>query len=388
MNAKGSRRRLPRAAGRGGGMAAPSLSPRQRFLQEIEQGRLRCDAAQMHTVHAFEDLYERMLRAAAPRERAGGLLGLLGSRRPPPVRGIYLWGGVGRGKTLIMNAFFDALPFPSKLRVHFHAFMQYVHEELEALGPKRDPLSLVADGLAADTRIVCFDEFQVSDITDAMLLGRLLEALFERGVTLVATSNTAPKRLYRDGLQRSRFLPAIALLETHTQVLHLESGIDYRLRALERADTYHCPLGDRADSAMALCFRALSPSDAAEGEVLAIAGRDLPARMTGEGTAWFEFEVLCATARSSVDYMEIARRFHSVLVANIPVLDDERLDDALRFVHLVDVFYERCVNLIVSAAAPPAALYTGKRLGARYARTHSRLVEMQSRDYLSRAHRA
>ena len=366
----------------------PSLTPRQRFSQEIEQGGLRHDAAQMHAVHVFEDLYERMLRAPLARQRAGGLLGRLGPRRPPPVRGIYLWGGVGRGKTMIMNVFFDALPFASKLRVHFHAFMQYVHEELEALGPERDPLRLVADGLAADTRIVCFDEFQVSDITDAMLLGRLLEALFERGVTLVATSNTAPARLYWDGLQRGRFLPAIELIEIHTEVLHLESGTDYRLRALERADTYHCPLGDRAERALAHCFEALSPSGAVEGEVLAIAGRDLPTRMTGEGTAWFEFEVLCATARSSVDYMEIARRFHSVLVADIPVLDDDRLDDALRFVHLVDVLYERCVNVIVSAAAPPAALYKGKRLEARFARTRSRLVEMQTRDYLSRAHHA
>ncbi len=365
-----------------------SPGPRQRFLEEIEQGRLHHDAAQMHAVDAFEALHKRMLHAPAPRSRAGALFGRFGSRRAPPVPGIYLWGGVGRGKTLIMNAFFDALPFASKLRVHFHAFMHYIHEELKARGPERDPLRLVADGLAADTRIICFDEFQVEDITDAMLLGSLLKALFERGVTFVATSNTAPARLYWDGLQRSRFLPAIELIEDHTEVLHLESGVDYRLRALERADTYHCPLGDRADRALARCFRALCPFGAVEGEVLAIAGRELPTRMTGEGTAWFEFEVLCATARSSVDYMEIARRFHSVLVADIPLLDDDRLDDALRFVHLVDVLYERCVNLIVSAGAPPAALYTGKRLKARYARTRSRLVEMQSRDYLSRAHRA
>ena len=387
MSAKGSRRRPPALRDRVEGAANSRPGPRQRFLEEIEQGRLRHDAAQMRAVDAFEELYGRLLHAPHSRSRGGILVGLLGSRRSPPVRGIYLWGGVGRGKTLIMNVFFGALPFSSKLRVHFHAFMQYVHEELEALGPRRDPLSLVADGLAADTRIICFDEFQVSDITDAMLLGRLLEALFERQVTLVATSNTAPSRLYRDGLQRSRFLPAIELLETHTEVLRLEGGIDYRLRALERADTYYCPLGAQAKRALARCFSALCPSAAVEGEVLAIAGRDLPTRMTGEGTAWFEFEVLCATARSSVDYMEIARRFHSVLVGGIPVLDDDRLDDALRFVHLVDVLYERCVNLVVSAAAPPAALYTGVRLQARFARTISRLVEMQSRDYLSRAHR-
>ena len=347
---------------------------------------MRFDAAQMNAVDAFEDLYERLLRMPEHGERRGRLLGWLGSRRSEPPRGIYLWGGVGRGKTMIMNAFLDALPFPSKLRVHFHAFMQHVHGELEALGPQRDPLSLVADGLAADTRIVCFDEFQVGDITDAMLLGRLLGALFERGVTLVATSNVEPKRLYWGGLQRSRFLPAIELLETHTRVLRLERGVDYRLRALERADTYHWPLGDEAERALDRCFEALNPSGAVDGEVLAIAGRELFTRKVGEGVVWFEFDALCASARSSVDYMEIARRFHSVLLANIPVLDDERLDEALRFVHIVDVLYERCVNLIISAAAPPGALYAGKRLQARFARARSRLTEMQSREYLSRAH--
>ena len=387
MDVKGSGRPPTILPGHGGDPPPHGLTPRQRYVQEVEQGRLRHDGAQMRAVHAFENLHERMLHAPGSRERAGLLFGLLGSRRPRPVRGVYLWGGVGRGKTLIMNVFFDSLPFAAKLRVHFHAFMQYVHAEIEALGPKRDPLSLVADGLAADTRIVCFDEFQVSDITDAMLLGRLLDALFERGVTLVVTSNTAPKYLYWEGLQRSRFLPAIDLLETHTEVLHLESGIDYRLRALERGDTYHCPLGHRTDRALTRCFRALSPSAPAQGEILEIAGRELPTRALGEGIAWFEFSVLCGTARSSVDYLEIARRFHSVLVANIPVLDDDRLDTALRFVHLVDVIYEHRVNLIVSASAAPAALYTGKRIEARFERTRSRLVEMQSRDYLSRAHR-
>ena len=381
------RRAVPVGAG-AGAAAKRSVSPRQRYVREVERGQLRCDAAQMHAVEAFEDLFECLCGAPAVGEHGGGWFGFLGSRSLEPVRGMYLWGGVGRGKTLIMNDFFESLPFPSKLRVHFHAFMQYVHSELEALGPHRDPLSLVADGLSADTRIVCFDEFQVSDITDAMLLGRLLGALFERGVTLVATSNIAPRCLYWEGLQRSRFLPAIELLETHTRVLHLDGGVDYRLRALERAETYHWPLGDGAGRALANCFRALNPSEAVDEEVLAIAGRELPARKTGEGIAWFEFDALCATARSSVDYIEIARRFHSVLVANIPVLDDERLDDALRFIHLVDVLYERRVNLIVSAAAPPDALYKGKRLEARFARTHSRLEEMQSRAYLSRAHLA
>ena len=327
-----------------------------------------------------------MLSGPRPAPGPGRILGLLGSRRAAPVRGIYLWGGVGRGKTLIMNAFFDSLPLSSKLRVHFHTFMQYVHGELEALGRHQDPLRLVADDLAADTRIVCFDEFQVSDITDAMLLGRLFGCLFERGVTLVATSNVEPDRLYWDGLQRSRFLPAIELIKTHTSVLRLDGGIDYRLRVLERADTWHWPLGDRASRGLARCFEALNPSETEEGAVLDVGGREVPARRVAEGIAWFDFETLCATPRSSADYIEIARRFHTVLIAGIPVLDDDRHDEALRFVHLVDELYACCVNVIVSAAAPPDALYTGRRLGTRFARAQSRLTEMQSREYLSQAH--
>ena len=369
----------------------PSPSPRERYARDIEQGRLCPDPAQARVVGAFQELYEHLRDLPAPGQRVGGLFGRLGARRPRPVRGIYLWGGVGQGKSLIMNAFFDSLSIPSKLRVHFHAFMQYVHDELDALGPHRDPLARVADGLSADTRIVCFDEFQVHDITDAMLLGRLLKGLFERGVTLVATSNVEPDLLYRDGLQRSRFLPAIEAIKTHTRVLHLDGETDYRLRALERADTYHWPLDKDAERALYACFEGLNPCEATEGTegtVLDIAGREVPARRTAEGIAWFEFEALCATARSSIDYIEIARRFHTVLVANVPVMDDERHDAALRFVHLVDELYERHVNLVVSAAAPPAALYVGARHEARFARTRSRLVEMQSRNYLSRPHLA
>lgn len=373
---------------RSSGGPEPSPSPRERYARDVARGKLSPDPAQARVVGAFQELYEQVRDLPAPGQRVGGLFGLLGPRRPQPLRGIYLWGGVGQGKTLIMNEFFDSLSIPSKLRVHFHAFMQYVHDELDALGPHRDPLGRVADGLSADTQVVCFDEFQVHDITDAMLLGRLLKGLFERGVTLVATSNVEPDHLYRDGLQRSRFLPAIEAIKTHTRVLRLDGETDYRLRALERADTYHWPLDEDAERALALCFDGLNPREATEGTVLDIAGREVPALRTAEGIAWFEFEALCATARSSIDYIEVARRFHTVLVSKVPVMDDERHDAALRFVHLVDELYERHVNLVVSAAAPPAALYVGIRHEARFARTRSRLVEMQSRPYLSRPHLA
>ena len=374
------------ARSRGG--PEPSPSPRERYARDIEQGRLCPDPAQARVVGAFQELYEEIRDLPAPGQSMGGLFALLGARRPQPVRGIYLWGGVGQGKSLIMNAFFDSLSIPSKLRVHFHAFMQYVHDELDALGTHRDPLGRVAEGLSADTRIVCFDEFQVHDITDAMLLGRLLKGLFERGVTLVATSNVEPDRLYWGGLQRVRFLPAIEAIKTHTRVLHLDGETDYRLRALERADTYHWPLNKDAERALATCFEGLNSCEATEGMVLDIAGREVPTQRTAEGIAWFEFDALCATARSTIDYIEVARRFHTVFVANVPVMDDEHHDAALRFVHLVDELYERHVNLVASAAAPPAALYVGTRHEARFARTRSRLVEMQSRKYLSQPHLA
>ena len=370
-----------------GGEEWPSAL-RRSYAREIEAGRLCRDAGQIEALDAFEDLCRRLRDARRREAGPRGFLRRLGGRKPAPPRGIYLWGGVGRGKTLIMNAFFDALPFSSKRRVHFHAFMHYVHAELRELGHRRDPLRLVAEGLAADARIVCFDEFQVSDITDAMLLGGLLRELFERGVTLVATSNVEPERLYWGGLQRDRFLPAIELLKTHTRVLRLGGGIDYRLRALERADTYYWPLGDAAERGLARCFDALNPVGVREGEVLDIGGRDLPTRRVAEGIAWFEFEALCAAPRSSLDYIGIARRFHTVLLAGVPRLDDECHDAALRFVHLVDALYEHCVNLIVSAAGPPVAIYAGRRLGVRFVRASSRLEEMRSRDYLSRPHLA
>ena len=375
---------------------ALAVTPRERYRGEVARGALRADPAQAALVEALERLH-RSLAAAGD----GGLLSRIGRRfgrgRREPVRGLYVWGGVGRGKTRLVNLFASARSIDSRLRIHFHRFMQLVHGELKTLPEREDPLRIVAGRLAARARVLCLDEFHVSDITDAMILARLLAALFDRGVTLVATSNVEPSRLYADGLQRGRFLPAIDLIERHTTIIRLDGGIDYRLRALERARTYYTPLGPEAERGLAECFQALAPgSDAASGpaatpgsaagETLSILGRTVPVIRHAEGIAWFDFADLCGGPRSTPDYIEIARTFHTVVLSRVPVLDDDRRDPLRRFIHLVDELYERNVNLLLSAAAPPEELYRGRRLIEPFQRTRSRLIEMQSAAWLGRGH--
>ena len=360
------------------------MTPGERYRDELARGVLLPDPAQAALVEELDRVHRSLLAW-----RDAGLLARLARRfggGSEPVRGLYVWGGVGRGKTHLVDLFYRASGLDPKLRIHFHRFMQHVHGELNALPDREDPLEIVAARIAKRARVLCFDEFHVSDITDAMILGRLLAGLFERGTTLVATSNIEPSRLYADGLQRERFLPAIDLIERHTKVVRLESGADYRLRALERARTWYSPLGPDADRGLAECFGALAPEDAVDCGALTILGRSVSSVRHAEGIAWFDFETLCGGPRSVADYIEIARDFHSVILSGVPVLDDERRDPVRRFIHLVDELYERNVNLIVSAAAPPDGLYRGRRLAEPFERTRSRLVEMRSTDYLGREH--
>ena len=365
------------------------MTPGQRYRDELSRGVLLADAAQAALVEELEVVY-RSLVAAREIGVLGGVLGRIARRfgggRREPVRGLYVWGGVGGGKTHLVDLFYRAPRLDPKLRIHFHRFMQLVHGELNALGEREDPLRIVASRIAKRARVLCFDEFYVSDITDAMILGRLLAGLFENGVTLVATSNIEPSRLYAEGLQRERFLPAIELIERHTKVIRLDSDTDYRLRALERARTWYSPLGAAADRGLAECFRALAPDDVVDGDDLTILGRTVPCVRHAEGIAWFDFETLCEGPRSVADYIEIARDFHSLVLSGVPVLDDDRRDPLRRFIHLVDELYDRNVNLIVSAAALPDGLYRGGRLAEPFERTRSRLAEMQSAAYLGRGH--
>lgn len=368
---------------------SPRLTPMERYERDLMRPDFVEDPAQRAAVEELQDLYERLLAAQQGRGGVVGRLKRLWQRENLPEKGLYFWGGVGRGKTYLMDAFFEALPFDQKQRTHFHRFMRDVHRQLKALAGEKNPLEKVADRIADRARVLCFDEFFVSDITDAMILANLLQALFERGVTLVATSNIIPEGLYKDGLQRARFLPAIDLLLAHTKVINVDNGVDYRLRALEMAELYHAPLDEEADRSLDRSFASLMVEgcEVRESVSLDIEGRPIVARRVADDVAWFEFAELCDGPRSQNDYIELAREFHTVLLANVPQMDGRMESQARRFINLVDEFYDRCVKLVVSAAEPIESLYSGRQLRFEFDRTKSRLQEMQSREYLARPHR-
>jgi cell division protein ZapE len=364
--------------------------PLDHYQLAIALGEIQPDDAQADAVAHLQRLYEALVNShPVPGAGRSSVLRRLfgrGAREAPQIQGLYFWGGVGRGKTYLMDLFFDALPFANKQRMHFHRFMRHVHQQLQALQGEPNPLLGIADDFAAQYRVLCFDEFFVSDITDAMILAGLLDALLARGVVLVATSNVAPVNLYRDGLQRSKFLPAIALLVAKTTILNVDGGVDYRLRVLQDAEIFHSPLDAAADASLARSFKSLSPNAGRPDVVLEIEGRNIPSRRCGDGVVWFEFSALCEGPRSQNDYIELAMQFQTVLVSNVPQFTSQREDAARRFISLVDEFYDHNVKLIMSAAVPILALYKGERLVFEFQRTESRLQEMQSQEYLAREH--
>jgi len=357
--------------------------PSQRYADGVARGDWRHDPAQQPALRELDRIHAALLEPApTPRPFAR----LFGAQAPPAPRGIYLWGGVGRGKTFLIDLFFDGLPLREKRRTHFHRFMREVHERLRAHAGESDPLAAIAREWRQTLRVLVLDEFFVSDIGDAMLLGRLLERLFAENVVLVTSSNAAPSSLYKDGLQRTRFLPAIALLERQCAVVHLDSDRDYRLRALTRSPVYRAPLDAGAEAWLAQRWHALGGDDAHVDAGIDIDGRRIPVRARCKGLCWFDFAAICEGPRGNADYIEVAREFHTVLVGGIPRMDGHRDDAARRFVHLIDELYDRHVNLVCTADAAPAALYEGERLAAAFERTASRLVEMQSTDYLALEH--
>ncbi|MBT8085053.1 MAG: cell division protein ZapE [Woeseia sp.] len=362
-------------------MKKPSLSEiyaKQPGLQE--------DPEQLAIVILFEALQRALTEESGFLSKVRGNLPFL--PRPAVPRGIYLWGGVGRGKTFLMDLFFDTLNHKKKKRIHFHRMMRDVHHRLGLLEDERDPLDLVASQYAREAHVLCFDEFFVSDIGDAMILGRLLDGLFSRGVTLVTTSNLPPDQLYAGGLQRERFLPAIELLKTHTQVIALDGANDYRLRLLQRAGTYLTPPGPDTDERLMRFFKDVAPGKVVESRRIDINGRTVETLRAAKGVAWFDFAELCEGPRSHADYIEIARWNHTVIVSGVPQLDAQADDAARRFIALVDEFYDRRVKLVLAAATRAAELYTGNRLKFEFQRTISRLTEMQSQEYLHAPHRA
>ncbi len=368
------------------------MKPSQRYERDIEAGLVSPDEAQRRVMIRFDALLEQ-LRARATQKRSlwSRLRGLFAARKSKPApTGLYLWGGVGRGKTYLMDLFFESVPFDAKRRTHFHRFMQGVHRRLAELQGQKNPLDRIADDIARDAMVLCFDEFFVLDIGDAMLLSGLLEALFERGVVLVATSNIPPERLYENGLQRDRFLPAIGLLLEHTQIVELDSPTDYRLQRLSQATLYHSPISADTDTLLKDCFMELAPDMSAveEDQPITILEREIPTRFHAGDVVWFEFGALCDGPRSAFDYVEIARLFHALIVSSIPLLEDSQQDRVRRFVNLIDALYDRQVKLVVSAAGPVSELYRGSSLQFEFERTRSRLIEMQSHEYLRCGHRA
>ncbi|MEX0975933.1 MAG: cell division protein ZapE [Woeseia sp.] len=342
------------------------------------------DAEQDGIVNTLQNLQDRLLERQSPVQRFGRFLRLLEPARP--VRGVYLWGGVGRGKTFLMDLFFETLAIKAKKRVHFHRLMSEVHSRLKILGHTLDPLDVVASDIADDVRVLCFDEFFVSDIADAMLLGRLLESLFRRGVVVVATSNVPPSGLYRNGLQRERFQPAIELLQEHTEVLELAGTTDYRLRLLQSAGTFLHPADVAATARIDRYFHEITAGHFETDVEIDVSGRRISCRRRAAGIVWFDFQELCAGPRSQEDYIEIARWYPSVIVSDMPALTADDDNTARRFISLVDEFYDRRVKLVLSAATPIGDLYTGRRLSFEFQRTTSRLFEMQSTDYLHAQH--
>ena len=344
------------------------------------------DSAQLDVIARFEDL---QVRVASQRPRKGGLRTMFFRGEPrETVRGIYLWGGVGRGKTFLMDLFFESLDVKEKRRVHFHRMMHEVHDRLKTLSFVENPLDKVAAGIAQDTHVLCFDEFFVSDIGDAMILAGLLDGLFKRGVTLVTTSNSRPDDLYKDGLQRQRFLPAIELLNEYTDVVNMDGGTDYRLRILQKAGTYLFPDNAAAAERLDYFFDESASIQIEANANLEINGRDILARRRAKGVAWFRFSDICDGPRSQADYIEIARWYPSVIISGVPQFDTTRDDQARRFISLVDEFYDRRVKLILSADVDVRNLYTGTRLSFEFDRTVSRLIEMQSTEYLALPHLA
>lgn len=364
-------------------------TPWARYQADLEQPGFSHDPAQEDAVKALQTLFDQLLAQRESEKKLTGRLGRLFGRSSDPVSGLYFWGGVGRGKTYLMDTFFQTLPFEDKGRMHFHHFMRRVHRGLKEHKGQANPLDLVAEEISRESRVLCFDEFFVTDIGDAMILANLLRSLFERGVTLVATSNIPPDNLYKDGLQRTLFLPAIELIKRHTRVLNVDGGIDYRLRTLTQAPIFYTPVDEQSEQALGVAFERLVPEkDAIEEDYsLDILGRNITARRYCDDVAWFDFDALCDGPRSQNDYIELARHFHAVLISRVPVFNGRNDDRARRFINLVDEFYDRQVKLLLSTQAPIDQLYKDGRLSFEFQRTVSRLQEMQSEEFLAREHR-
>jgi cell division protein ZapE len=376
--------------GAGAGERRSPAGLRAIYGRELRLRGFQEDPAQLAALDELERLRRELTaHVAPPPSTARRLLKrIAGAAHAPVPRGVYLWGGVGRGKTWLMDLFYQNLPFAQRRRSHFHRFMHDVHRQLGQHRRKSDPLAHVAATIAGSVRLLCFDELYVSDIADGMILGKLFGQLHDAGVAMVFTSNVPPSGLYRDGLQRQRFLPAIDLLEESCAVVAVDGAVDYRLRELRQAPGWFPAADANTPGALARLFDRLADGTGVAGGSVDIAGRAVPVVRESENEIWFEFPAICEGARGTDDYIHLAREYQTVIVASVPVFDGTNDNAARRFIALVDELYDRGTKLVLSAAAAPDALYRGQALVFEFRRTASRLVEMQSEDYLAREHRA
>ncbi|WP_369308661.1 cell division protein ZapE [Providencia rettgeri] len=371
------------------------MTPKMRYQQALADGNYQPDDVQKLAVERLDNIYHQLTSAAsvAPNGKNNGffsrLLGKSASNKTlTPVQGLYMWGGVGRGKTWLMDMFYESLPGDRKLRLHFHRFMKKVQEDLMSLQGQENPLDIIADEFKKQTDVLCFDEFFVSDITDAMILGTLLEGLFARGITLVATSNIIPDNLYRNGLQRARFLPAIEQIKKYCDVMNVDAGIDYRLRTLTQAHLFLSPINAQNRQHLDDIFVKLAGKPGEINPVLEVNHRKMQVLRSAEGVLAVEFKVLCEEPRSQNDYIYLSNCYHTVLLYDVPVMGTKDENPARRFLALVDEFYERKVKLVINAEVPMGSLYQGELLAFEYQRCLSRLQEMQSEEYLKIPHLA
>lgn len=361
-------------------------TPLASYDAKIQSGKMIADPYQRQIVLQFDKLFHEMLNQQLSINRLKNRFCQWLGLKQKPVQGIYLWGSVGRGKTAIMDMFFHLLPFRHKERLHFHRFMQHVHQKLTLFQGESEPLYLVAKAFKARTSIICFDEFYVTDIADAMILSELFRHLFAMGITLVATSNIPPDELYPNGLQREKFLPTIDLIKQYTTILSMDGDTDYRMQYLANAQLYQFPLDEKAEKNLMDHFVGLAQDEGVANKSLLIMDRNIPTKWLAENIVWFDFETLCKGARSALDYIQIARDFKTVLLSNVTQMGEDNEDVARRFIALVDELYDHKVTLIISAASPLLELYQGKRHAHDFQRTISRLTEMQSLDYLRKRH--
>ncbi|RJG07906.1 cell division protein ZapE [Noviherbaspirillum cavernae] len=353
------------------------MNVREFYEHALTQRGFKSDEAQRRAVDRLQQAYDEWI--AYKSQRANKFMRLIS--RPEVPRGVYMWGGVGRGKSFLMDSFYSVIPVTRKTRLHFHEFMRGVHRELDELKGVADPLDEVAKRIAKKHRLICFDEFHVSDIADAMILYNLLKALFDNGVSFIMTSNYVPDALYPDGLHRDRMLPTIALIKEKMDVLNVDAGLDYRKRALQQVDAYHMPLGAAADHALRDAFAGIADTTD-EDPRIHIEAREIKALRRAGGVVWFDFATLCGGPRSQNDYLEIASRFHTVILSGIPRMSASMSSEARRFTWLIDVLYDHKVKLLMSAEVAPEELYTEGMLANEFHRTVSRIIEMQSSEYM------